>query len=174
MTAAAFLMTNAYTIAAIWLGLAVVATVLANHIRISTALVEICVGIAAGTVATRYCGADSLGGNLDWLRFLAGTGAVVLTFLAGAELEPAVLRAKWKEVSVVGADRVRRAVSRLRGGRALRCSHWDARASWLAGVALSTTSMAVVYAVMLETGLQQDRLRQGNPRAPASSTTSGR
>ena len=44
-------MTDAFTIAAIWLGLAVVATVLANHIRISTALVEICVGIAAGTIA---------------------------------------------------------------------------------------------------------------------------
>ncbi len=31
--------------------------------------------------------------------------------------------------------------------------HWPARPSWLAGVALSTTSVAVVYAVMLELGL---------------------
>src|ERR1019366_5882334 len=31
--------------------------------------------------------------------------------------------------------------------------HWDVRASWLAGVAMSTTSVAVVYAVMLEFGL---------------------
>ena len=160
MTAAAFSMTNAYTIAAIWLGLAVVATVLANHIRISTALVEICVGIAAGTVATRYCGADSLGGNLDWLRFLAGTGAVVLTFLAGAELEPAVLRAKWKEVSVVGAIGF---VAPFLGcaAAARYLLHWDPRASWLAGVALSTTSMAVVYAVMLETGFNKTDFGKG-------------
>ena len=95
-------MTDAFAIAALWLGLAVLATILANHLRISMALVEICVGIAAGTLAAHFFGADSLGANVDWLRFLASTGAVVLTFLAGAELEPAVLRAKWKEVSIVG------------------------------------------------------------------------
>jgi Kef-type K+ transport system membrane component KefB len=33
--------------------------------------------------------------------------------------------------------------------------HWDPRASWLAGVALSTTSVAVVYAVMLELGFNK-------------------
>jgi len=33
--------------------------------------------------------------------------------------------------------------------------HWGVRESWLAGVALSTTSVAVVYAVMLEFGLNR-------------------
>ncbi len=157
---AAFSMTNAYAIAAIWLGLAVAATVLANHIRVSTALVEICVGIAAGAAATHYWGADSLGGNLDWLKFLAGTGAVVLTFLAGAELEPAVLRAKWKEVSIVGAIGF---VAPFLGCAAIAryALGWDPRASWLAGVALSTTSMAVVYAVMLETGFNKTDFGKG-------------
>jgi Kef-type K+ transport system membrane component KefB len=32
---------------------------------------------------------------------------------------------------------------------------WDPRASWLAGVALSTTSVAVVYALMLELGFDR-------------------
>jgi Kef-type K+ transport system membrane component KefB len=32
---------------------------------------------------------------------------------------------------------------------------WQAQPSWLAGVALSTTSVAVVYAVMLEFGLNR-------------------
>lgn len=32
---------------------------------------------------------------------------------------------------------------------------WDSDASWLAGIALSTTSVAVVYAVMLEFGLNR-------------------
>src|SRR5437867_5726908 len=33
--------------------------------------------------------------------------------------------------------------------------HWTTRSSWLAGVALSTTSVAVVYAVMLELGFNR-------------------
>jgi len=32
---------------------------------------------------------------------------------------------------------------------------WSAQSSWLGGIALSTTSMAVVYAVMLETGFNR-------------------
>ncbi|HNR37069.1 MAG TPA: cation:proton antiporter [Candidatus Hydrogenedentes bacterium] len=142
------------------MGLAVAATSLSNHLRISVALIEICIGIAAGFVADRYFGAGSLGGDLPWLRFLAGTGAVLLTFLAGAELEPAVLRKKWKEVSIVGLIGF---VAPFVGCAAV--AHfvlgWDVRASGLAGVALSTTSMAVVYAVMLETGFNQTDFGKG-------------
>lgn len=153
-------MTEAFALAGLWLALAVLATILANHLRVSMALMEICVGIAAGAVAERYFGPDSLGANVDWLRFLAAAGAVVLTFLAGAELEPSVLRAKWKEVTVVGLVGFLApflgcaAVARYVLG-------WDAQASWLAGVALSTTSMAVVYAVMLETGFNNTDFGKG-------------
>ena len=153
-------MTEAFTLAALWLALAVLATILANHLRVSMALVEICVGIAAGAIAEHYFGPESLGANVDWLRFLAATGAVVLTFLAGAELEPSVLRAKWKEVTVVGLVGFLApfmgcaAVARYALG-------WGAQASWLAGVALSTTSMAVVYAVMLETGFNKTDFGKG-------------
>ena len=151
---------DAFTLAALWLGLAVLATILANHLRISMALMEICLGVAAGTVAARYFGADSLGANVDWLRFLASTGAVVLTFLAGAELEPAVLRAKWKEVSVVGI--VGFAAPFLGCAALARYAlGWGTQASLLAGVALSTTLMAVVYAVMLETGFNKTDFGKG-------------
>lgn len=153
-------MTEAFALAAVWLFLALVATVVAKHFRISMALVEICIGIAAAAAADRFFGAGSLGSNVSWLRFLASSGAVVLTFLAGAELEPAVLRARWKEVTVVGL--VGFFAPFLGCAAAARwLLGWDYRASWLAGVALSTTSMAVVYAVMLETGLNRTAFGKG-------------
>jgi Kef-type K+ transport system membrane component KefB len=145
---------EAFAIAALWFGLAILATIIASLLRLSVALIEICVGVAAAAVAVHYFGEDSLGSNTEWLRFLASTGAVVLTFLAGAELEPSVLRSKWKEVTVVGLVGFFApflgctAVARYVLG-------WDTQASWLAGVALSTTSMAVVYAVMIDTGLNK-------------------
>ena len=36
------------------------------------------------------------------MTFLAGTAAIVLTFLAGAELDPDVFWVKWKEALIVG------------------------------------------------------------------------
>lgn len=144
-------MENVWVLAAVWIGLALVATLFAIWFKISTALTEIMVGIIAQTVFLHFWGAAGLNAKTSWITFLAGVGAVVLTFLAGAELDPAVFRAKWKEASVVG----------LVGFFApfLGCAavahyilHWGKMQSWLAGVALSTTSVAVVYAVMLELG----------------------
>ncbi len=153
-------MLTAFALATVWMALALLATVIARHFRISVALVEICVGIAAGWAAVRFFGPEALGADTEWLRFLATAGAVLLTFLAGAELEPTILKAKWKEVTVVGLVGF---FAPFLGCAAL--AHyllgWDARASWLAGIALSTTSMAVVYAVMLETGFNKTDFGKG-------------
>jgi glutathione-regulated potassium-efflux system ancillary protein KefC len=144
-------MENVWTLAALWVGLALVATLLAIWFKISTALTEIVVGTVAQLIIGAFFGAKGLGAASEWVTFLAGTGAIVLTFLAGAELDPVIFRTKWKEAMVVG----------LIGffGPFLGCAaiahwvlHWSKMASWLAGVALSTTSVAVVYAVMLELG----------------------
>jgi Kef-type K+ transport system membrane component KefB len=153
-------MEQIFTIASLWLGLAVLSAVVAYHLRISIALVEICVGMVAAAAAGALGKTDALGSNLEWLRFLAASGAVLLTFLAGAELEPKVLQTKLKEVTLVG----------LVGFFApfLGCAavaryalDWSLQASLLCGVALSTTSMAVVYAVMLETGFNRTEFGKG-------------
>ena len=144
-------MENVWVLAAVWVGLALLATLLAIWLKISTALTEIVVGTVAQLVIGAMVGPVGLGAKTEWITFLAGTGAIVLTFLAGAELDPSIFRLKWKEATVVG----------LIGffGPFIGCTAiahyvlgWGIMASWLAGVALSTTSVAVVYAVMLELG----------------------
>lgn len=146
-------MTETYALAALWLALALLATLLSIRLRIATALSEILVGALAQLVVAGWLGL-SLSASEPWIKYLSGTGAILLTFLAGAELDPEVFRRKWKEASLVGFT------SFL--GPFLGCAAaayyllgWDVRASWLAGVALSTTSVAVVYAVMLEFGLNK-------------------
>jgi Kef-type K+ transport system membrane component KefB len=120
-------------------------------LRISTALSEIVVGTIAQLIIGAAVGAAVLGTDESWVKFLSGLGAIVLTFLAGAELDPQVFRLKWKEAVSVGF------VSFLCPflGCAAAAHYllgWDPMPSWLAGVAMSTTSVAVVYAVMLEFG----------------------
>ncbi len=145
-------MAQVWLLAAVWIGLALLAVLIAIKLHISTALSEIVVGTVAQLIIGAFVGATFLGAQQSWITFLAGAGAIVLTFLAGAELDPQVFRLRWKEVTVIG----------LVGFFApfLGCTavayyvlHWPARPAWLVGVALSTTSVAVVYAVMLELGL---------------------
>lgn len=147
-------MEQVWFVAALWLLLALVAVVIANGLRISTALSEIIIGTLAQLVIGAVASSEVLGAKAPWITFLASTGAVVLTFLAGAELDPAVFRAKWKESTAVGLVGF---LGPFLG--ATMVSHymlgWAWRPSWLAGVALSTTSVAVVYAVMLELGFNQ-------------------
>lgn len=153
-------MEQLYAIASLWLGLAVFSAVVAYHLRISIALVEICVGVAAGAAAAYAGKSDALGFDMQWLRFLASSGAVVLTFLAGAELDPIIIRKKLKEVTVVGLVGF---FAPFTGCSALAyyILGWGLRASLLCGVALSTTSMAVVYAVMIETGFNKTEFGKG-------------
>jgi len=137
--------------AAVWVGLALLATLLAIWFKISTALSEIVVGTVAQFIIGVLVGPNALGSSSAWVSFLAGTGAILLTFLAGAELDPDVFRVKWKESLVVGLASF--GAPFLGAAAAARwLLGWEVGASWLAGVALSTTSVAVVYAVMLELG----------------------
>jgi Kef-type K+ transport system membrane component KefB len=153
-------MEQLYLIAALWLGLAVFSAIIAYHLRISIALVEICVGVLTAAIAGFFGKTEVLGSNQEFLRFLASSGAVLLTFLAGAELDPKILQRKLKEVTVVGLVGF---FATFIGGTASAyyILAWNFQASLLCGVALSTTSMAVVYAVMLETGLNKTDFGKG-------------
>src|SRR6266487_5622244 len=91
-------MTSVWALAALWLGLALIASLLSIWFRVSTALSEIVVG----TIAQLVIGQAVLGTDESWVKFLSGIGAIVLTFLAGAELDPAVFKLKWKEAAAVG------------------------------------------------------------------------
>lgn len=147
-------MSETWFLATVWVGLALIATLLSIWFRIATALSEIVVGTLAQLIIGMLISESFLGVNEPWIKFLSGTGAIILTFLAGAELDPDVFKLKWKEASGIGiAGFFAPFIGCALVARYLL--HWNWQASWLAGVALSTTSVAVVYAVMLETGLNK-------------------
>lgn len=145
-------MTEIWAQASLWLGLALVASLLSIWFRIATALSEIVVGTIAQLLIGAIIGSALLAGDATWIKFLSGAGAILLTFLAGAELDPVVFRKQWKQATAIGMVSF---VGPFFGCAAL--AHWgldwSVEASWLAGIAMSTTSVAVVYAVMLEFGL---------------------
>ena len=153
-------MEHIFFTASLWLAVAVLAALIANRLDLSIALVEICAGVAFAYIAGLFELGDVLGAQSEWVRFLASAGAVVLTFLAGAELDPDVLRSKLAEVNTVGLVGF---LAPFLGCAALAFYGlgWNSDASWLCGVALSTTSMAVVYAVMLETGFNKTEYGKG-------------
>jgi len=153
-------MEKIYLIAAFWFFAAVLSTVLANRLKISIALMEIMVGAIVGFAAFQLGYFDNLSLNADWMRFCTGLGAVLLTFLAGAELNPDAMKIKIKEVSIIGMI----GFSAPFIGCFLIAYYligWNLQASLLCGIALSTTSMAVVYAVMLEYGFNKTEFGKG-------------
>ena len=139
-------MDNVWLISAAWIGLALLASLVSIRLGISVALIEIIVGV--------------FGGNLiglaatHWINYLAGVGAILLTFLAGAEIDPVVVRKHlWSSVGIgiVGFFAPFLGV--------LAYTHFVGKWPWpqaeIAGISLSTTSVAVVYAVMIETGFNR-------------------
>ncbi|MGB9662506.1 MAG: cation:proton antiporter [Moorellaceae bacterium] len=142
-------MENTWLIAAEWLGLALMSGLVAGWTGISISLVEIAVGVMAGNFLGLQTNA--------WVNYLAGTGSILLTFLAGAEVDPVVLRTKFKESVSIGFLSF---LLPFAGAFAYAyyVLGWTLPAAEIAGVALSTTSVAVVYAVMVETGLNQTEL----------------
>lgn len=140
---------NIYLVAVIWIGLALLASLISVRLGISVALIEIMVGIAAGNLFEVP--------EPGWVIFLASIGAVTLTFLAGVDIDTQVLRNKLAETLLIGG--LSFLVPFLGAAAwAYLAMGWTVDASLIGGIALSTTSVAVVYAVMVETGLNRSEL----------------
>lgn len=135
---------NVYAVAAVWMSLAAISALLAIRFKLAAALVEIIIGILAGNLIGLHTNA--------WIDFVAGFGSILLTYLAGAEIDPAVLRAQLVPSIALGA--ISFAAPFLAAGLyAYFFAHWNLAGAKIAGIAMSTTSVAVVYAVLVESGL---------------------
>ena len=140
---------NIWLTSALWIGLALAASLISIRLALSVALVEIMVG--------------AFGGNLigmplaPWINYLAGFGAILLTFLAGGEVDMEVVR---RNVGAsIGIGFLSFLLPYLGCMMAARyLLGWPWPQAQIAGISLSTTSVAVVYAVMVETGLNKTEL----------------
>jgi len=131
-------------LAAVLAAVVLIASVVSVELGVTVALVELTLGVAAGNLFHLQ--------TQEWLDFIAKFGSIVLTFLAGMEVDPAYMRRRLGAslgigvVSFIGPFVVASAIAYL-------VLDWSTRASLIAGTALSTTSLAVVYAVLIERGL---------------------
>jgi Kef-type K+ transport system membrane component KefB len=137
-------------LAAILAGAVLLASMVSVEAGISVALVELALGVALGNTF-------NLDPNASWLVFIASFASVVLTFLAGAEVDPDDFRERFGASIAIGVVSFAGpfvAATLI----ALGALGWSTKASLIAGTALSTTSLAVVYAVLVETGLNTVRV----------------
>jgi Kef-type K+ transport system membrane component KefB len=124
-----------------------IASIISLRLGISVAIIEILLGSIAGNFGLH---------TEEWMQYLAGFGGIILTFLAGTEIDTAMMRKTMKESILIGG------LSFLlpfvaAGLTAYFLLHWNVHASLIAGIALSTTSLAVVYSVLVESGLSDTR-----------------
>ena len=143
-------MDNIWFIAAFWMGLALLASLISIRLGISVALIEILVGVIVGNI--HFGQYHDLLRTTEWTNFLAMLGSGVLTFLAGAEIDPASLRANLRASMSIGVLSFLLPFFGVWMFAQFGLG-WPLRQAWIAGIALSTTSVAVVYAVMIEGGL---------------------
>ncbi len=142
-------MEKVWLASALWIGLALVASVASIWVAVSVALLEIIVGAVAGNLVDLSL--------TPWVNYLAGFGAILLTFLAGAEIDVKVIRQHfWSSITIGIVGFLAPYFGVL--AYAHFVSGWPWSQAQIAGIALSTTSVAVVYAVMVETGFNQTEI----------------
>ena len=143
-------MENVWFQSALWMVLAFVAAMGSILVPISAALYEIVIGAIAG---------NTVGLPLTpWINYIAGFGAIVLTFLAGTDIDPHVVKRHFWVKRDYRAHGVLCSLSRLSTCWLSYGLGWPWPQAQIAGIALSTTFVAVVYAVMVETGFNNTEI----------------
>lgn len=135
--------------ATILAALILVASIVSVEFGISVAIIEIGLGVVGATVFGLR--------PTPWVDFIGSFAGIVLTFLAGAEVDRTLLRREWRPALLIGGLSFVLPFVGV-GLFARYVAGWDVRQSQIAGIALSTTSLAVVYAVLVETGLSATEL----------------
>ncbi len=120
------------------------ASTISIEIGLSVALIELAAGVAVGNAFTIAIP--------DWLAFIGTFAGVVLTFLAGAEVDVPQFKREWRASISIGAVSFV-APFLVAMATAYWAAGWTREQAEIGGLALSTTSLAVVYAVLVETGL---------------------
>jgi Kef-type K+ transport system membrane component KefB len=131
-------------LAAVLATVVLIASMLSVELGVTVALLELTLGVIAGNLFDLH--------SQEWLDFIASFASIVLTFLAGMEVDPAYMRRRMGAsvgIGVVSFAGPFVVVSLV----AYFLLDWSAKASLIGGTALSTTSLAVVYAVLVERGL---------------------
>ena len=123
------------------------ASTVSVEIGISVALIELFLGVVVGNAFNIPVPA--------WLSFIGSFAGIVLTFQAGAEVDVPQFRREWRasvSIGLVSFFAPFATVALL----AYYALDWSRRQAEIGGLALSTTSLAVVYAVLVETGLSAE------------------
>ncbi len=134
-----------FLVATIFFALVFLASLISIELGLAAAIIEITLGVIAGN----FLGVPT---HVSWIAFLSSFGSIYLTFQAGTEVDTKLFKKHWIEAFLIGGGSF---VVPFIGEFlvAYYGFHWTFGASKIAALALSTTSLAVVYAVLVETGL---------------------
>ncbi len=125
-----------------------ISSLISLRVGLSVAIIEILFGAIAGNLGIQPD---------EWMLYLASFGGILLTYLAGTEIDTKLMKERFKESFLIGA------LSFLLPFIVVflytyYLEDWNLQASLIAGTALSTTSLAVVYSVLVETGLSKSEI----------------
>ena len=136
-----------FALAALLAGAILLSSTISVELGLSVALIELLAGVIVGNAAHVVVP--------NWLSFVGSFAGIVLTFQAGAEVDVPQLVREWKASVSIGLVSFF-APFAVVGLVAYYGLDWTRRQAEIGGLALSTTSLAVVYAVLVETGLNRE------------------
>lgn len=121
-----------------------IASLISLRVGMAVAIIELIVGAIFGNLGFLHA--------TDWMTLIASFGGILLTFMAGTEIDTRVMREKYKESFLIGFFSF---LAPFIGASLYTyfIAGWNIQAALIAGIALSTTSLAVVYSVLLETDI---------------------